>query len=533
MHGAGLYLYDQHYGFYANTSQLEATNALWQSIQTTSLQVQTFNMSAAEFKKSKDGTSAAGAVGADNADQPEPEPLSRTSRSRWGGRYSMEPEIAIFTDDESPLYWRLSSGAHHGTEDQVPDPGVHWPGSDPLSWNQLLLIDPVLALGNLGAPVRHYTLNDLLLPPCPDAGAERRARHGDQTQSQTAAAGAGCIPLRHLRLAIFTQAHALSDALTNAVYSKLAINNVTLTFLYAAGVVNRSTGVGLGEAGFQHATGIASLRGGTGGPMPLNVTLEPGGADGKVSGSFGPEISIEPWYYIAEDDDGGGNEGGAYQKPKPQMTVLARFAAARPSTRPASSPTPRSPRSKSSSPSEPRPRTSPWLVAIARIQMPTHNVVFSATPSVPTPVWREIAENAGVHLYATASSRVQRGAGRAAAATPRVGDVGIVGTDAIVEVAGSTSLYVAFANGVHWNPWSQRHLKVDRGDAANRVCSVQLKGAVQSVRRYLDASMIANSRGVHPERSNNSPSTVLVCEECSTWQQPCNTSVLYVLGAST
>ena len=122
MHGAGLYLYDQHYGFYANTSQLEATNALWQSIQTTSLQVQTFNMSAAEFKKSKDGTSAAGAVGADNADQPEPEPLSRTSRSRWGGRYSMEPEIAIFTDDESPLYWRLSSGAHHGTEDQVPDP---------------------------------------------------------------------------------------------------------------------------------------------------------------------------------------------------------------------------------------------------------------------------------------------------------------------------------------------------------------------------------------------------------------------------
>lgn len=532
MHGAGLYLYDQHYGFYANTSQLEATNALWQSIHTTSLQVQTFNMSMSEFKKSRDGATAAGAVGDDNADQPEP--LSRTSSRRGGSRYSMEPEIAIFTDDESPLYWRLSSGAHHGTEDQVPDPGVHWPGSDPLSWNQLLLIDPVLALGNLGAPVRHYTLNDLLLPPCPDAGAERRTTPGDapqdQTQSPTVAAGAGCIPLRHLRLVVFTQAHALSDALTNAVHSKLAMNNVTLTFLYAAGVVNRSTGVGLGAAGFQHTTGIASLREGTGGPMPLNVTLDPGVADGKVSGSFGPEISIEPWYYIAEDDDDGGNEKGAYQNP--HMTVLARFAAARPSTRPASSPTPRSPGSKSSSSSEPRPRTSPWLVAIARIQMPTHNVVFSATPSVPTPVWREIAENAGVHLYATASNRVQHGAGRAAAAMPRVGDVGIVGTDAIVEVAGSTSLYVAFANEVHWNPWSQRHLKVDRGDAANRACSVQLKGAVQSVRRYLDASMMANSRG-HPKRSNNSPSTVLVCQECSTWQQPCNTSVLYVLGAST
>ena len=59
--------------------------------------------------------------------------------------------------------------------------------TDPLSWNQLLVIDPLLALGTLGAPLRHYTLSDLRdLPPC--TGQE--------------ASPAGCIPLRSIRMAV-------------------------------------------------------------------------------------------------------------------------------------------------------------------------------------------------------------------------------------------------------------------------------------------------------------------------------------------
>jgi len=437
----------------------------------------------------------------------------------------MEPEVAIFTDNESPLYWRLSSGAHYDKEDQTPNPGIHWPGSDPLSWNQLLLIDPILALGTLGAPIRHYSLSDLLLPPC---AAQ------DKMGARTSAAGAGCIPLRHLRLAIFTQAQALSDVLVDAMHSKLAINNVTLTFLYAAGVVNRTSSTWLGEAGIQKTTGIANLRQGTGGPAQLNVTLEPNVvAGGKVTGSFGPEMSIEPWYYISERDKEEGDK-----KVDPPMMVMARFAT--PSKPPTSMSKSTLSAQTASLPTATLPKPIPssaGLVAIARIQLPTHNVVFSATPSIPTPVWRQIATNAGVHLYTTMADKSQRGSGGGgggggtAVATSSNADA--LETDAIVEVAGSNSVYVAFANRVHWHPWLQRNLKIanDSG-VANRVCNVQLKGVVESVRRYPDVDRGSkNSSGWMDARSGgtNLPTTV-VCEECSTWQQPCNASVLYVLS---
>ena len=29
-------------------------------------------------------------------------------------------------------------------------PGMHWPARDPLSWNQNVLVDPILAMGSLG-----------------------------------------------------------------------------------------------------------------------------------------------------------------------------------------------------------------------------------------------------------------------------------------------------------------------------------------------------------------------------------------------
>ena len=89
MHGNGLYLFDQK-DFYANATEPTATKQLWEG------------------------------VAADR---------SASSRLDTGSSVVLEPEVAIFTDDASALHWTVSSGAHHGTEDQRPDPNVAWPAA--------------------------------------------------------------------------------------------------------------------------------------------------------------------------------------------------------------------------------------------------------------------------------------------------------------------------------------------------------------------------------------------------------------------
>ena len=89
MHGNGLYLFDQK-DFYANATEPAATKQLWEG------------------------------VAADRA---------ASSRLDAGSSVVLEPEVAVFTDDASALHWTVSSGAHHGTEDQRPEPNVAWPAA--------------------------------------------------------------------------------------------------------------------------------------------------------------------------------------------------------------------------------------------------------------------------------------------------------------------------------------------------------------------------------------------------------------------
>ena len=89
MHGNGLYLFDQK-DFYANATEPAATKQLWEGF------------------------------AADRA---------ASSRLDAGSSVVLEPEVAVFTDDASALHWTVSSGAHHGTEDQRPDPNVAWPAA--------------------------------------------------------------------------------------------------------------------------------------------------------------------------------------------------------------------------------------------------------------------------------------------------------------------------------------------------------------------------------------------------------------------
>ena len=79
----------------------------------------------------------------------------------------------------------------------------------------------VLALGTLGAPIRQYQLTDLLLDACPSGGGG-----GQRTQGNTrthAHTQTGCVPTAGLRLAIFTNAHVLPDAIRCAIGWRIAL----------------------------------------------------------------------------------------------------------------------------------------------------------------------------------------------------------------------------------------------------------------------------------------------------------------------
>jgi hypothetical protein len=201
----------------------------------------------------------------------------------------------------------------------------------------------------------------------------------------------------------------------------------------------------------------------------LRVTLAEGVTDGPYTlrGEFGPEYSIAPWYYLAGCTS--------------TCTAIGRYSG-----------------------------TS--LVAVGRVELPTHAVVFAGTPTLPVHVWRSIAARAGVHLYAGG------------------------GNDAVVEVMGG-SLYIAQAAD-HWSPWTQR--------TVTRTVTVAV-GGVESPTADVHAgvgggwneSTIAGCRVRLPMPSrrveelvaggHSGRARVLVCTDCSTWTQPCNSSALYTV----
>ena len=141
IYGVGSYLMDQRGLFHADLNDTNATAAVWRAI-----------AQARDDLIELQARPAAPAVAAT---------ASQTGKAGW----TLTPQVVLFTDSTSALFWRLATGEHHSLEDHAKGacPPGHWPCSDPLSWNQNVLIDPVLALGTLGAPLRQYQLTDLLL----------------------------------------------------------------------------------------------------------------------------------------------------------------------------------------------------------------------------------------------------------------------------------------------------------------------------------------------------------------------------------
>ena len=169
------------------------------------------------------------------------------------------------------------------------------------------MIDPILALGAVGAPTRQYMLSDLLLDECNssksgwgrhqrDVGGTTGTTPPTQQQPLARSHGQGCIDVDGLRLAVFTNAHVLTPAAKAAITLKLARRNVTLLFLYAAGIINESGAAD--PLGMKAATGLDALVRGDG-ALALNVTMS---GSASVSGWFGiglsPADPVDPWFHL-------------------------------------------------------------------------------------------------------------------------------------------------------------------------------------------------------------------------------------------
>ena len=105
-------------------------------------------------------------------------------------------------------------------------------------------------------------------------------------------------------------------------------------------------------------------------------------------------------------------------------------------------------------------------------------MVFSGIPTLPTPLWRAVARQAGVHLY--------------------------IDGDAVTEMAGST-LFVR-CTGQHWTPYTQVHVTEWTAGKDVGACTVRLP----------EPLAVATAEG-------------MVCTRCASWQLPVNTSALYFL----
>ena len=337
IYGVGSYLMDQRGLFHADLNDTNATAAVWRAI-----------AQARDDLIELQARPAAPAVAAT---------ASQTGKAGW----TLTPQVVLFTDSTSALFWRLATGEHHSLEDHAKGacPPGHWPCSDPLSWNQNVLIDPVLALGTLGAPLRQYQLTDLLLDECPPGSQQKQQKQN------------GCLPVEGLRLAIFTNAHVLPDAVRSAIAEKLARNNVTLAFSYAAGVLDANGDIIPGGIGAATGLGGSVVRGN--GSLLLNVSLDVG----ELSGWYGigdqhpfPD-PVDPWFYL--DDVSG---GGGRRTPAKACSSMARYNAN-------------------------------GKVAIGRCQLADHAVVYSVLPVMPTPLWREVARLAGVHAVVDGDAVVE------------------------------------------------------------------------------------------------------------------------------
>ena len=113
-------------------------------------------------------------------------------------------------------------------------------------------------------------------------------------------------------------------------------------------------------------------------------------------------------------------------------------------------------------------------------------MVYSALPTLPTPLWRALAREAGVHLF--------------------------VAADAVVGVAGST--LVVRCTGEHWRPHTQAHVRLARPAAGSEPPREDGRCVVKLPRQV---ARVSTSAGV------------AVCALCDEWTMPVNTTEAFLL----
>jgi hypothetical protein len=175
--------------------------------------------------------------------------LSLLQGSRQQG---YRPQIALLVDDF--------------TKASIPPFGMH--ERNAYDFGRRYLENTVAVAHQLGAPVRVFTLDDLLQPS---------------------------FPANDFRLFIFANAFRLKEAVRQAIKDKLQRHGNTLFFQYAAGLIN--------EAGDANPAFVSDLLGWNfgvrrGPPASGSVTL---GA--PIAESFGPAYPLDPHFYVSGSVD--------------------------------------------------------------------------------------------------------------------------------------------------------------------------------------------------------------------------------------
>ena len=271
---------------------------------------------------------------------------------------TLNPEVAVFTDDVSMGYTRVNGV---GTLDAT----IH-----PAEW----LNDVAWQVPQIGAPVRNLHLRDLLLP----------AAVIDPV-------------LKDIKLAVFPNAFILTDELKAAI-AKLRSSNRTLLFYYAPSALSVSTGLmsatgsevadfigcpivrGTGSHSFVGEFVASSLSSSSGG-CPDFASLAGQRYQPTLSGnpgpSSGPSSVLDPYYTMDEKSDDSSASG---------CMVLSRYS------------------SKGSATVAAAP------AAAVCSAHPDHTVLLSAMPFPPEAL-RRVALASGIHLYVNTTVETMTPAG--------------------------------------------------------------------------------------------------------------------------
>jgi hypothetical protein len=228
--------------------------------------------------------------------------------------------------------------------------------ADPAEW----LNDLVAQVAQLGAPVRHYHLQDLVTSTWETTGV-----------------------FDAVKLAIFPNAFLLPASTVAAVHRFVSSGNRTAVWYYAPGVVSSIDGA-INTSGVSDVIGCPLVRG-QGNRSMTSVFVPPPPPSSRPDGlpafdsiaglHYGPTFSgnpgpgvLDPWFYLDEGrsnghDGGKSSSGGG----GPQCVVLARYDVGGQAS-------------------------AVWVDAGG------HSTVFTAAP-LPSAALRLLAISAGVHIY--------------------------------------------------------------------------------------------------------------------------------------